>query len=71
MITSKLEWTDLEEAYDLIAAGIDRAGAAKAQLFLAKLALALASQLDGLEELRAAIEASLRDLHDETGPGHA
>ena len=34
--------TALEEAYDLIAEGIDRAGEAKAALFLAKLSLALA-----------------------------
>lgn len=71
MITLKLAWADLEEAYDLIAAGIDRAGAARAQLFLAKLALALASQLDGLEGLRGAVEASLRDLDAEAGSGHA
>jgi hypothetical protein len=32
----------LEKAYDLIADGIDRAGEAKAPLFLAKLSLALA-----------------------------
>jgi hypothetical protein len=62
MITSKLPFADLEDAYDLIAAGIDRAGAGKAQLFLAKLALALASQLDDAGLVRVAIEASLKDL---------
>ena len=62
MIRSKLPFADLEEAYDLIAAGIDRAGEDKARLFLAKLALALASQADDAGQVRAAIEASLKDL---------
>ena len=61
MITSKLPFTELEDAYDLIAAAIDRAGD-NATLFLAKLALALTSQLEAPGQLRAAIEASLRDL---------
>jgi hypothetical protein len=62
MIQSKLPFAELEDAYDLIASGIDRAGEGKAQLFLAKLSLALASQLDDAGQLRVAIEASLRDL---------
>jgi len=62
MIRSKLPFADLEDAYDRIAAGIDRAGEDKAQLFLAKLALALASQADDAGQVRAAIEASLKDL---------
>jgi hypothetical protein len=62
VIESKLPFAELEEAYDLIARGIDQAGEAKAPLFLAKLALALASQLSDGAALRAMIEASLKDL---------
>jgi hypothetical protein len=61
MITSKLPFAQLEDAYDLIAAAIDRAGDNET-LFLAKLALALTSQLEEPGQLPAAIEASLRDL---------
>jgi hypothetical protein len=62
MIESKLPFADHEDAYDLIAAAIDRAGNEKSALFLAKLAPALASQLDDPEKLRTAVDASLRDL---------
>lgn len=59
---NKLSTVDLEAAYDLIADGIDRAGAAQARLFLAKLSLALADRVGDLRELRAAIDAALKDL---------
>ena len=62
MIDSQLPFADLEEAYDLIARGIDQAGEASALLFLAKLALALASQVADAARVRAAVEASLKDL---------
>ncbi|MGC1389101.1 MAG: hypothetical protein WA807_13910 [Steroidobacteraceae bacterium] len=52
----------LEEAYDLIGAGIDRAGEAKAALFLAKLSLALAYLVNDSTKVTQAIDAALRDL---------
>jgi hypothetical protein len=61
MITSKLPFAALEDAYDMIATAIDRAGDNET-LFLTKLALALTSQLEETGQLSAAIEASLRDL---------
>jgi hypothetical protein len=59
---NKLSTADLEAAYDLIADGIDRAGEAQTRLFLAKLSFALADRLGDLRELRAAIDAALKDL---------
>jgi ethanolamine utilization microcompartment shell protein EutL len=52
----------LEEAYDLIAEGIDRAGEAKATLFLAKLSLALAYLAGDSAKITQAVDAALRDL---------
>ncbi len=52
----------LEEAYDLIADGIDRAGEAKAVLFLAKLSLALAYLANDSSKITQAVDAALRDL---------
>jgi hypothetical protein len=52
----------LEAAYDLIAEGIDRAGEAKAPLFLAKLSLALAYLAGDTAKVTQAVEAALRDL---------
>jgi hypothetical protein len=47
----------LEETYDLIAEGIDRAGEAKAALFLAKLSLALAYLADDSGKVTQAVDA--------------
>ncbi|HLN49122.1 MAG TPA: hypothetical protein VK251_06395 [Steroidobacteraceae bacterium] len=52
----------LEEVYDLIAEGIDRAGEAKAALFLAKLSLALAYLARDSAKVAQAVDAALRDL---------
>ena len=52
----------LEAAYDAIAEGIDRAGEAKAALFLAKLSLALAYLVGDTAKVTDAVEAALRDL---------
>ena len=52
----------LETAYDAIAEGIDRAGEAKAALFLAKLSLALATLAGDTAMVKDAVEAALRDL---------
>jgi hypothetical protein len=62
MIDKKLTTAAIEEIYDLVAAGIDRAGEAKAKLFLAKLCLALANQVGDIKEVTQAIDAALRDL---------
>ena len=52
----------LETAYDSLAEAIDRAGSAKAQLFLVKLALLNAEALADAERFRQHIEIALRDL---------
>ena len=52
----------LETAYDSLAEAIDRAGAARATLFLVKLALLNANALGDAERFRQHIEAALRDL---------
>ena len=62
MLDKKLSTAALEEAYDLIAQGIDRAGEVNAQLFLAKLCLALANLLGDTAAIKQAVEAALRDL---------
>jgi hypothetical protein len=58
----KLSTADIEAAYDLIAEGIDRAGAEKAHLFLAKLCLALANVVGDLSEVMRAVDVALKDL---------
>lgn len=53
---------ELEQVYDALASGIDRATPAKAELFLAKLALLLANELGSAAPVKQAIETALRDL---------
>jgi len=62
MIDKKLTTAELEQVYDLIAAGIDAAGPAKAQLFLAKLSLTLANLLGDAAAVTGAVEVASRDL---------
>ncbi len=62
MIDKKLSNAAIEEVYDLIAAGIDQAGEAKAKLFLAKLCLALANLVGDTLEVKQSVDAALRDL---------
>ncbi|MGO8830379.1 MAG: DUF2783 domain-containing protein [Steroidobacteraceae bacterium] len=62
MIEQRLTIAALEQVYDVIADGIDRAGDAKAKLFLAKLCLALANLVGDAAQVRQAAEAALRDL---------
>ncbi|HMK87357.1 MAG TPA: hypothetical protein VK437_15450 [Steroidobacteraceae bacterium] len=62
MLEKRLSTATLEDVYDLIAEGIDRAGEAKAKLFLAKLSLALANLIGDAREVRRAVESALRDL---------
>jgi len=62
VIEQKLTTAALEQVYDVIADGIDRAGDAKAKLFLAKLSLALANLVGDAAQVRQAADAALRDL---------
>ena len=50
-----------EQAYDLIAQAIDRCGPERERLFLARLALALASQASDLDALREALRIAELD----------
>jgi hypothetical protein len=62
VIDKKLTTAAIEETYDLIADAIDRAGEAKAKLFLAKLSLALANLVGDSAQVTQAVDAALRDL---------
>jgi hypothetical protein len=57
----------LEQAYDQIAVAIDRAGPANEALFLAKLVLALAHQLDDVRIVADCIERAAQGLVIPTG----
>ena len=59
---SGLPLAGLETAYDSLAEAIDRAGEAKATLFLVKLALLNANALGDAERFREHIALALRDL---------
>ncbi|WP_426955529.1 hypothetical protein [Muricoccus radiodurans] len=52
----------LETAWEILAEGIEAAGADRERLFLAKLALLLARALDDPDALRAMVRDALRDL---------
>jgi hypothetical protein len=62
MMEQVLSSAALEATYDLIADGVDRAGEAKAQLFLAKLSLALANLVGDLGQITRAVDTALKDL---------
>ena len=62
MFYKKLTTAALEDAYDLIAQGIDQAGDANARLFLAKLCLCLANLVGDGALIKQAVETALRDL---------
>ncbi|MEK7266261.1 MAG: DUF2783 domain-containing protein [Pseudomonadota bacterium] len=57
-----MEFADLEIFYERLAKAIDRAGEAKAALFLSKLALLLAREAENPQKPLEAIEAALKDL---------
>ncbi|HEY7377213.1 MAG TPA: hypothetical protein VH542_00865 [Steroidobacteraceae bacterium] len=67
-MTPPLPEADLEQAYDLIAAAIDRAGREYEALFLAKLCLVLGTQLDSLETIVRAIRTAEQDLRERAPP---
>lgn len=52
----------LEAVYDALAQAIDRAGPARSELFLVKLALLLAHDVGDAARVQALIEDALRDL---------
>lgn len=62
MIEKKLSTAEIEQLYDLIADGVDQAGESKAQLFLAKLALALGNLIGDTGQVKAVVQIALRDL---------
>ena len=55
-----LDFAELEQVYDLLAAAIDEAGPEQEALFLAKLALLLARQAPDVDCIREAIATALR-----------
>lgn len=57
-----LSTADLEQVYDALAEGLDRAPEAQRLLFLTKLSLLLARELGDRACVLAQIEAALRDL---------
>jgi hypothetical protein len=62
MIEKKMSTIEIEQVYDLIAEGIDKAGPDKMALFLAKLALALANLVGDSKAVANAVLAAGRDL---------
>jgi len=63
-MNSALPDVEFEKAYELIARALDRVGAERERLFLARLALALAHQLPDLKALEQAISVAEGDLCD-------
>ncbi|MEQ1613980.1 MAG: hypothetical protein ABL904_14640 [Hyphomicrobiaceae bacterium] len=59
---TKLPFDQFEQAYEHLAQAIDIAGPNQESLFLAKLALALAHQLSGIDQFDAAIAMALQGL---------
>jgi hypothetical protein len=62
MIEQKMSIIEIEQVYDLIAEGIDKAGPDKMTLFLAKLSLALANLVGDSKTVADAVLAAGRDL---------
>jgi hypothetical protein len=54
---------ELEEAFERIARAIDQVGPEQQAQFLAKLCLALATQLPSIDPIEDAIRAAQEDLH--------
>lgn len=61
-----LSLTELEQVYDDLAHGVDRAGE-HSELFLAKLALLLAQALGDQPRVAALIDTALADLRADEG----
>lgn len=54
--------SDLEKTYDALAMSIDKAGPGKTELFLVKLGLLLANELNDQKRFSALCETALLDL---------
>jgi hypothetical protein len=65
MIPKRMSDAEIEQAYDLIADGVDAAGPEKAPLFLAKLALCLADLVADPALVAEAVACCARDLAPE------
>lgn len=61
-----MDSAQFEQAWELIAAAVDRAGPARERLFLARLALALAHRLPDVESLREALATAADGLTAES-----
>jgi hypothetical protein len=57
--------TQFEQAWELIATAVNRAGPARERLFLARLALALTHRLPDVEALREALAIAADGLTEE------
>jgi hypothetical protein len=62
MIEKKMSIIEIEQVYDLIAEGIDKAGPDKMTSFLAKLSLALANLVGDSKVVASAVLAAGLDL---------
>jgi hypothetical protein len=62
MMPKRLTTTQLEDVYDRLAEALDAVPPARRELFLAKLALALANLLGDPAQVAEALEAAARDL---------
>ncbi len=61
-MAERLQFDDLERAFDVIADAIDQVGEEHETLFLSKLVLALAHRISDFNEIEAAVETARRDL---------
>ncbi|QZI71686.1 DUF2783 domain-containing protein [Pseudomonas protegens] len=59
---STLTLEELEQVYDVLAQSLDKASAAKAELFLVKLALLSAQALGSAQRFNELVESALQDL---------
>jgi hypothetical protein len=59
---SQISQADLEQAFERIAEAVDRVGKEHEAEFLAKLCLALATQMPSLDPIAQAIETAEQDL---------
>jgi hypothetical protein len=62
MIERRMSIVEIEQIYDLIAEGIDKAGPDKTALYLAKVAIALANLVGDSKIVTDAVLAAGRDL---------
>jgi hypothetical protein len=61
-MTKPMPIADLEQIYETLAVGIDRAGPEREALFLARLVLLLAERLGSASAFSACVEAAIEEL---------